>query len=62
VDDIPHDAGNDRDTGAERDLRQHGEQAAGRRDDVRRKPASPRNLIGACFLFRRDEGLRREVT
>jgi hypothetical protein len=62
VNDVPHDAGDDRNPGAEGDLRQYGEQAARRRDDAWREPAPPRDLVGASFLFSRNERLFRELT
>src|SRR4029077_16761017 len=33
-----------------------------RRDDAWREPAPPRDLVGASFLFRRNERLFRELT
>lgn len=52
---ISYHAGDDGNASAKGDMREDGQQTAGRGDDVRLESPTPCNLIGSRFLFRRDE-------
>lgn len=52
---ITHHAGDDGNACAKGDMREYGQQTAGRGDDVRLESTTPCNLIGSRFLFRRNE-------